>query len=196
MTVLHTITVYSGSADGLHPLYYDAACHLGEYLAHQGIAIVFGGGRTGLMGALADGALAARGEVIGVINDSLNTPTLAHAALTHMETFPDLHSRKARMIELADAFIALPGGFGTFDELFETLTWAQLGLHTKPVGLLNVNGYFAPLLAMVEHAVQEGFIYPEHRALICTAATPEVLLRMMECYQPPEGLQRWVERPE
>jgi len=196
MAKIEIITVFSGSADGLKPEYYAAARSLGAALAGRGIALVFGGGKTGLMGAVADGALAAGGEVIGVINKGLNTPALAHNGLTRMEVYRDLQSRKTRMLDLADAFIALPGGFGTFDEFFEALTLAQIGLHSKPIGLLDVNGYFNPLLEMVEHAIQEGFVYPEHRSLICSAETAEDLLAQLAAYQPPEGLSRWVDRME
>lgn len=196
MTLIHSITLFSGSADGLKPIYYEAAWSLGAALAQHHITLVFGGGKTGLMGAAADGALSAGGEVIGVINHDLNTPALAHNNLSRMELFPDLHTRKARMLALADAFIALPGGFGTFDELFEALTLAQIGQHYKPIGLINVNGYFDPLLVLVDHAIREGFIYPEHRDLILTAETPEELLRLLEAYIPPGNLNRWVERAE
>lgn len=193
---LKTITVYCGSADHLSRDYIQAAYDLGKLLAKQGRTLVFGGGKTGMMGAVADGALDNGGEVIGVINDGLNTPRLAHANLTRMEVFPDIQARKARMSELADAFIALPGGFGTFDELFETLTWAQIGLHHKPVGLLNIKHYFDPLIHMVEHAISEGFIYPDHRGLFCSAADPVELLTLLLDWSPPQDLARWVERPE
>ena len=193
---IKTITVYCGSADHLSKDYIQAAYDLGKLLAQQGKSLVFGGGKTGMMGAVADGALDHGGEVIGVINDGLNTPRLAHANLTRMEVFPDIQVRKARMSELADAFIALPGGLGTFDELFETLTWAQIGLHQKPVGLLNINHYFDPLIQMVEHAITEGFIYPDHRGLFTSAADPAELLALLVDWSPPEDLARWVERPE
>ena len=142
-----------------------AAWQLGAILAMRGITLVYGAGKTGLMGAVADGALACKGEVIGVINDGLNTPTLAHAGLTRLEVFPDLAQRKARMLSLADGFICLPGGFGTFDELFEALTLAQLGVHHKPIGLLNLQHYFDPLLGLIDHGIHEHFIYQEHRDL-------------------------------
>jgi uncharacterized protein (TIGR00730 family) len=193
---IKTITVYCGSADNLSRDYIQAAYDLGKLLTRQGKTLVFGGGRSGMMGAVADGALDNGGEVIGVINDGLNTPRLAHAGLTRMEVFPDIQARKARMSELGDAFIALPGGFGTFDELFETLTWAQIGLHHKPVGLLNINHYFDPLIQMVEHAINEGFIYPDHRGLFCSASDPVELLLLLVDWSPPEDLARWVERPE
>lgn len=189
------ITVFSGSADHLAQIYLDGAWNLGATLAAHRITLVFGGGKTGLMGAVADGALAHSGEVIGVINDGLNTPNLAHTGLTRMEVLPDIQSRKARMYELADAFIALPGGFGTFDEVFETLTWAQIGLHQKGLGFLNLNHYFDPLLTLIEHAISEHFIYPEHQELYRTSTDPETLLCELANYQTPENLGRWVERP-
>jgi uncharacterized protein (TIGR00730 family) len=188
------ITVYCGSANGIHPDYYQAAFLMGKTLAEHHIGLVFGAGKTGLMGAVADGALQAGGEVTGIIPGGLNTPQLVHAGLTHLEILPTIQQRKARMSELADAFIALPGGFGTFDELFETLTWAQIGLHHKPVGLLNTRGYFNPLVTLIDHTLNEGFIYPEHRQLICQAALPEDLLTALGQYESPDGLERWVNR--
>jgi uncharacterized protein (TIGR00730 family) len=193
-TLTH-ITVFCGSANGVNPAYLSTAEATGRLLAQRGITIIYGAGKTGLMGALADGALAAGGQVVGVIPPNLNTPRLAHANLTRLEVSPDIQQRKARMSALAQAFIVLPGGFGTFDELFETLTGAQIGLHSKPVGLLNTLGYYDPLLALVEHARAEGFIYNEHQGLLVSAATPEKLLEAMKAYTPPAGLERWVERP-
>jgi uncharacterized protein (TIGR00730 family) len=145
------------------------------------------------MGAVAEGALAAGGEVIGVIIPSMNTAALAHSGLTRMDVAADMHGRKARMHELADGYVALPGGLGTFDELFETLTWGQTGAHEKAVGLLNVGGYFNPLLAALDHAVTEGFIFPEHRAVLCCEAEPEKLLDAMAAYvHPHAAVKRWM----
>jgi uncharacterized protein (TIGR00730 family) len=192
---LQSITVFCGSADGVNPTYLSAAEAMGRLLAQRGITLIYGAGKTGLMGAVADGALSAGGQVVGVIPPNLNTPRLAHAGLTRLEVAPDIQQRKARMSALAQAFIALPGGFGTFDELFETLTWAQIGLHHKPVGLLNTLGYYDPLLALVEHARAEGFIYSEHRGLLLSESDPLALLDALERYTPPAGLERWVERP-
>ena len=138
---IRSICVYCGSADGLDNDYYKNAYQLGELLAKEDITLVYGAGKTGLMGAVADGVLNHYGKVIGVVPELLNEPQLIHANLTKLEVLPDMHQRKARMSELADAYIALPGGFGTFDELFETLTWAQIGIHNKPIGLLNINHY-------------------------------------------------------
>lgn len=189
-----SICVYCGSADGLNQQYYDAAYHLGKLLALQDITLVYGAGKTGLMGSVANGVLDNDGKVIGVVPILLNEPQLIHTNLTKLEILPDMHQRKARMSELADAFIALPGGFGTFDELFETLTWAQIGIHYKPVGLLNVRHYFDPLLSMVERALQEKFIYDEHKILLLSETDPIELLQKITNFQPPEGLKRWISR--
>lgn len=189
-----SICVYCGSADGLKKEYYDAAYYLGQLLANQNITLVYGAGKTGLMGAVANGVLNNKGKVIGVVPQLLNEPQLIHANLTELIVLPDIHQRKARMSELADAFIALPGGFGTFDELFETLTWAQIGIHQKPIGLLNVNNYFKPLLSMVELALNENFIYAEHKVLLIDDSEPLSLLEKIISFQQPEGLKRWISR--
>ncbi|MFN2199115.1 MAG: TIGR00730 family Rossman fold protein [Anaerolineales bacterium] len=193
---MQNVCVYCGSSDTIDSEYLRSAYAMGETLAHRGLNVVFGAGRTGLMGRLADGALETGGSVFGVIPKNFFTPQLAHQGLTRLEVVENLHIRKARMAELADAFIALPGGFGTFEELFEILTWAQVGLHTKPIGLLNIKGYFNPLLKMVEHALAEGFIYAEHRLLLMNESSPEALLDDMLAYQPPSGLARWVDRDD
>lgn len=189
------ITVYAGSADKLKQVYLDAAWMLGETLAKQGRTLVFGAGKTGLMGAVADGALAFGGKAVGVINDGLNLPHLADAGLSELEVLPDIHARQARMTELADGMIALPGGFGTFAELFEALTWAQIGLHNKPVGLLNVEGYFNPLVALIDKAIGENYIYAEHRNFFFVADDPATLLSRMDDFTPFDGINRWMERP-
>lgn len=195
MANLQTITVFAGSADEPRKPFLDAAFQLGALLAQKGLTLVYGGGKTGLMGALADGALQAGGEVIGVISANLNLPRLAHPGLKRMEVFPTIHERQTRLIDLGDALLALPGGFGTWSELFEALTWAQIGLHHKPIGLLNTAGYYDLLLAMVSHAVQEGFLFPEHRALFRISPDPARLLAELEDFTPPAGLSRWLERP-
>jgi hypothetical protein len=190
---MKSVCVYCGSADNIHPDYLLAARQMGETLARGGLTLIYGGGRTGLMGALAEGVLENGGQVIGIIVESMNTPALAHPGLTRLEVVPLIHERKARMYELADAYIALPGGYGTLDELFETLTWAQIGVHAKPVGLLNVNGYFDPLLAMLDRAEKEGFIFPEHRRSLLCAAVAEALLDAMAKFDPPlEAVKRWM----
>lgn len=190
---MQAICVFCGSSDSVHADYKSAAYSMGLTLAQRGIRLIYGGGKTGLMGSVADGALSAGGEVIGVIIPSMNVPALAHDGLTRMDVPPDMHSRKRRMHELADGYIALPGGFGTFDELFETVTWAQTGAHEKPVGLLNVKNYYAPLLAAIDHAVEEGFIFREHRDSIFYDSDPGRLLDAMATYKHPhEAVKRWM----
>jgi uncharacterized protein (TIGR00730 family) len=190
---MNTICVYCGSSDGVPVEYLNAARQMGAAIARRGLRLIFGGGRTGLMGAVADAALENGGQVIGVIVDSLNTPALAHAGLTKLEAFPTMHQRKAHIYELGDGYAALPGGYGTFDELFETLSGAQIGTHAKPVGVLNVNGYFDPLLAMLDRAEAQGFIFHEHRQGLLSYADPDELLDAMESYKPPAGIvQRWM----
>jgi uncharacterized protein (TIGR00730 family) len=190
---MRSICVFCGSADAVHADYRSAARQMGQVLAEGGFRLIYGGGKTGLMGEVADGVLEAGGEVIGVIIPSMNTKSLAHDGLTHMEVPPDMHARKARMHALADGYIALPGGFGTFDELFETVTWAQTGAHEKPVGLLNVKNYYAPLLAAIDHAVAEGFIFKEHRDALFLASDPHRLLDAMAKYEHPHAaVKRWM----
>jgi len=191
---MKSICVYCGSSDKISPVYLEAALQTGREIAKAGLQLWYGAGSTGLMGAVADGALQAGGEVIGVIPALFNTPQLAHLSLTRLEVVDSMHQRKERLAQQADAFVALPGGYGTFEEFFEILTWAQIGLHCKPVGLLNIHRYFDPLLAMVEHARREGFIYAEHRALFVAEEHPQRLLAALEDYQPPTGLEQWLTR--
>ena len=194
---MKSICVFCGSSDAVHADYKSAAWTMGRILAESGIRLVFGGGKTGLMGAVADGALSTSGEVIGVIIPSMNNQALAHDGLTRMDVPPDMHARKARMHELADGFIALPGGYGTFDELFETITWGQIGAHEKPIGLLNTKNYYAPLLAAIDHAVNEGFVFKEHRYALFCDADPNKLLNAMAKYEHPhEAVKRWMRNEE
>jgi len=193
---MKTICVYCGSSDRIPQVYMDAAYQMGQVVAQRGLTLVYGAGNVGMMGAVANGAMAAGGEVWGIIPRIFDTPQLAHTDLTRYEVTETMHTRKARMAELADAFVALPGGFGTFEELFEIITWAQIGLHRKPIGLLDTDGYYQPLLALAQHAMQEGFLYPEHLQLFSHAATPVELLDQLANHRPPEGLERWVERDE
>jgi len=193
---LSRVCVYCGSSDAVRPEYREAAGAMGRALARRGVTVIFGGGGTGLMGAVADAAIEAGGQVIGIIPKSFNTRALAHSRLTELRVVASMHERKAAMAEIGEAFIALPGGFGTFEELFEILTWAQIGLHSKPVGILNALDYFRPLLTLIEHTRAEGFIYDEHRALLMSEADPERLISRLEAYVPPSGLQRWVTREE
>jgi uncharacterized protein (TIGR00730 family) len=190
---MKSICVFCGSSDAVDASYKTAAFQMGVTLAQRGIRLIYGGGRTGLMGQVADGVLSAGGEAIGVIVLSMNVPAMAHAGLTLMEVLPDMHTRKARMHDLCDGFIALPGGFGTWDELFETLTWSQIGTHQKAVGVLNVNNYYDPLISAIDRAVQEGFVFQEHRNAICLKADPGELLDEMERYQHPHAaVKRWM----
>ena len=189
------ITVFAGSSDKLAQGYLDGAYALGQLLAQQGRTLVYGAGRTGLMGAVAEGVRSNGGEIIGVINPQLNQPNLVYTDLVNLEVVPNLQARQARMSELADAFIALPGGFGTLYEAIECLTWAQLGMHHKGIGFLNLNHYFDPLLELLDHSIKEGFIYPDHRQLYLSAEDPAELLSKLDAYQPPNSLHLWMERP-
>ena len=170
------ICVFCGSSPGARPAYTEAAAELATCLAKQHIGIVYGGSHRGLMGTLADTAFAAGGEVIGVIPHSMVEKEVAHTNLSDLRIVNSMHERKALMADLADAFIAMPGGFGTLDEFCEILTWAQLGIHNKPAGILNVEGYFDPLLAAIDHAVKEQFIKPAHRNLLIADSNPESLI--------------------
>jgi uncharacterized protein (TIGR00730 family) len=170
------LCVFCGSKAGDHEIYPSSARRLGELMAHRGLGLVFGGGHIGLMGILADTILAKGGEAIGVIPKSMMEAELAHTKLTQLHIVETMHQRKAMMADLADGFAALPGGFGTGDELFEILTWAQLRYHSKPVGLLNVNGFFDSLLAWLDRAVEDGFLKNKHRKLLIEAQEPEKLL--------------------
>ncbi len=190
---MKSICVFCGSSDSVHDNYKKAAFQMGVTLAQNGIRLVYGGGKTGLMGEVANGALSVGGEVIGVIIPSMNTSALAHTGLSRMEVRPGMRPRKERMHELADSFIALPGGFGTWDELFETITTSQTGEHEKPVGLLNTNNYYAPLIAAIDHAVAEGFVFEEHRRAISLETDPLKLLKAMRNYNHPhEAVKRWM----
>lgn len=190
------VCVFCGSSAGFDPIYREAAEALGRLLAARDIEVVYGGGNIGLMGAVADACLGAGGRVIGVIPESLMGKEVAgrqvdHPALSRMEVVDSMHARKARMAELADGFIALPGGFGTFEEFCEIITWAQLGFHAKPCGLLNVNGFFAHLLGLFDHAVTEGFLRPQNRALVLADTDPAALLAAMALFEP-EPVTKWL----
>jgi len=190
---MRSVCVYCGSSDDVHPDYLQAAYQMGLTLARQQITLIYGGGKTGLMGRVADGALSGGGEVIGVIVTSMNTPGLAHPALTRLEVTATIHQRKARMYELSDGYIALPGGYGTLDELFETLTWAQIGEHDKPVGLLNIRNYYSSLLEFIDLAEKERFIFSEHRQSLLCASDPDELLDAMKNHvYPAEAVKRWM----
>jgi uncharacterized protein (TIGR00730 family) len=166
---------------------------MGRFLAESGRRLVYGGGRTGLMGALADGALGGGGEVVGIMPRLLVDREVAHVELTELHVVESMHERKAMLAELADGFLAMPGGLGTLEELFEVWTWGQLGLHRKPYGLLEVNGFFAPLLGFLDHAVRAGFILPEYRELLVVGTEPRALIARMEALEP-AALPRWLDR--
>ncbi|MFF0148984.1 TIGR00730 family Rossman fold protein [Amycolatopsis sulphurea] len=170
------ICVFCGSSTGLSPEYAEAAAGVGKLLAQRGIGLVYGGASVGTMGVVADAALAAGGEVHGVIPEQLSSVEIAHGGLTELYVVPDMHQRKAKMAELSDAFLALPGGVGTLEELFEVWTWAQLGLHRKPIGLLDVGGYYGQLVAFADHMVEEGFLRTETRDLLAVGADAVKLL--------------------
>ena len=187
------ICVYAGSNPGADPAYADAAADLARVLAGRGIGVVYGGARVGLMGILADTALEAGGEVIGVMPQDLIDREIGHTGLTELHVVASMHERKALMAELSDGFVALPGGAGTLEELIEVYTWSQLGLHDKPMGVLNVLGYYDGLAALLDHAVQEGFLRPQHREAMQSAATPAELLAAFEGWQPTLAA-KWLDR--
>ncbi len=189
------ICVFAGSNPGSRDGYVAAARELGRALVDRGLGLVYGGACIGLMGAVADEVLARHGLVTGVIPEALVTKEVAHEGLTELRIVSSMHERKAMMADLADGFIALPGGWGTVEEFFEILTWAQLGFHRKPCGLLNVEGYFDRLLSFVEHSIDEGFVKRDYRPMISVADSPAVLLDQLEAYEPPVVV-KWVERDE
>jgi uncharacterized protein (TIGR00730 family) len=187
------ICVYAGSNPGADPAYGEAAADLARVLTGRGVGVVYGGARVGLMGVLADTALAAGGEVIGVMPQGLVDREVGHTGLTELHVVASMHERKALMAELSDGFVALPGGAGTLEELIEIYTWSQLGLHAKPMGVLNVNGYYDGLAALLDHAVQEGFLRREHRAAMHAEPTAGALLERFDAWQP-SGVSKWLDR--
>ncbi|RMG71353.1 MAG: TIGR00730 family Rossman fold protein [Bacteroidetes bacterium] len=186
------ICVFCGSNRGSHPDYTEAARQLGQLLAARGIRLVYGGGKVGLMGEIADAVLESGGEVTGVIPGFLQAKEVGHDDLTEMIVVETMHTRKAIMAEQADGFIAMPGGFGTMDELCEILTWAQLGLHQRPIGLLNVRGYFQTLNTLFDHMVAERFLHQKNREMLLSHHDPERLLDMMAQYRPPD-VAKWLD---
>lgn len=184
MSTLKRICVFCGSSVGSRPQHAVAARELGRTLAERGLGIVFGGGKVGLMGVLADTALAAGGEAIGVIPEALVAREIGHNGLTKLHVVHSMHQRKTLMADLADAFIALPGGYGTFEEFFEAVTWTQLGIHNKPCGLLNVDGYYDALLALLDRAVRDGFIQKKNRRLVIDAPDVPTLLQKLGAFRP------------
>ena len=191
MGVIKTVCVYCGASSGARPAYAAAAGDFAGALVRRGISLVYGGGSIGLMGALADAMLAAGGKVTGVIPRPLAERELAHRGLTALEVTDSMHARKARMAALADAFVALPGGIGTLEELFEMWTWAQLGLHAKPCGLLDVAGYYGRLVEFLDHATRERFLDARYRAILRVASDPEALLDALMAFTPP-AVEPWL----
>jgi uncharacterized protein (TIGR00730 family) len=189
------VCVFCGSNQGSNPAYSLVAEQLGKLLAQQNVGLVYGGGKVGLMGAVADAALAAGGEVIGVIPQALADREIAHRGISKLHIVASMHERKALMSDYADAFIALPGGMGTLEEFAEVLTWGQLGLHQKPCGLLNIEGYYDSLIAFFDQAVQAQFVRPEHRSAVIEAQTCEDLLEKLTHYQPVQ-IHKWIDRDQ
>jgi uncharacterized protein (TIGR00730 family) len=185
--------VFCGASTGSNPAYREAAEALGRQLAERRLTLVYGGGAVGLMGIVADAALAAGGEVIGIIPQSLKDKEIGHPGLTRLEVVDGMHARKARMAELSDAFIALPGGLGTLEELFEVWTWGQLGYHAKPLGLLEVNGFYEKLTGFLDHIVGEGFVRTPHRDMLQVSESPRTLLDALETWQPTVA-PKWAEQ--
>lgn len=192
---MKSVCVYCGSSVGSRPEYAEAAADVGRLLARRGLRTIYGAGNIGLMGVLADAALEQGGEVIGVIPHALVARELAHNGVTGLRIVDSMHERKALMADLSDAFIALPGGFGTFEELCEMLTWLQLGIHQKPCGLLNTLGYYDHLIALFDRAVDDAFLRPQHRELLVVENDPEALLRSLQETQLPE-VHKWLDRDE
>lgn len=189
------LCVFCGSSVGNNQAYVDAAETMGMLLAKRGVGLVYGGGHVGLMGVIAEAALKGGGEVIGVIPRALFEREIGHSGVTDLRIVDSMHTRKAMMADLADAFVALPGGVGTFEEFFEAITWTQLGLHRKACGLLNVAGFYSPLAAFIDQAVSEGFIKPIHRAAIVVDDDPERLLDTLSTVQVPD-VPKWIRKEE
>jgi uncharacterized protein (TIGR00730 family) len=189
------ICVFCGSSSGFRSIYADIAQEMGRVLAQRGIGLVYGGGNVGLMGITADAVMQAGGKVIGVIPEALVERELAHNDVTELIVVRSMHERKAKMAELSDAFIAMPGGYGTFEEFCEIITWAQLGLHRKPCGILNISGYYDPLLVLFDHAVKEGFLKAANRSLVIQESDPVRLLDGLAKYNPPRT-EKWIARDE
>lgn len=190
---LKSVCVFCGASPGARPIYHEAAAQLGRHIAERGLTLVYGGGAVGLMGVVADAALAAGGEVIGIIPQSLERAEIGHKGLTRLEVVDGMHARKARMAELADAFIALPGGLGTLEELFEVWTWGQLGYHAKPLGLLEINGFYSKLGDFLDHLVAERFVRAQHREMLQIADSPQALVDALAAWRPTVA-PKWVDR--
>lgn len=190
---MKSVCVFCGSNPGGDPLFLETAKALGAFLAREGLTVVYGGASVGLMGATANACLAAGGKVVGVLPDFLKKKELAHTGLTQLHVVPSMHERKALMAELSDGFVAMPGGMGTLEEFCEIVTWAQLGLHAKPCGLLNVAGFYDPLLALVRTMVENRFVRDAHADIVLSAPTPETLFAAMRAYRPVQA-PKWIDR--
>ncbi|AYM90585.1 TIGR00730 family Rossman fold protein [Serratia sp. 3ACOL1] len=186
----NNICIFCGASEGNNPAYVEHARQLGHLLATQGRRLVYGGGKKGLMGVVADAVLEAGGEAVGIIPQRLVEAETAHHGLTELEIVPDMHTRKARMAELADGFIALPGGIGTLEELFEIWTWGQIGYHSKPVGLLDVNGFYHPLSQFLQHVADQGFMRHDYLKTLHISDSPAALIQLFDDYQP-QNYDRW-----
>ncbi len=195
---MRQVCVFCGSSKGINPIYSEASKELGVAIARRGIGLVYGGGHVGLMGIVADAVLKSGGSVIGVIPQALDDLEVAHRGLTELYIVDTMHTRKAMMADRADGFIAMPGGFGTLDEFCEIITWAQLGQHSKPCAILNINGYFDLLIQMFDHCVDEGFVKSIHRELVIVDDNVESLLDKMESWRtPPDAeIAKWIDREE
>jgi uncharacterized protein (TIGR00730 family) len=189
---LSSLCVFCGSNAGAQPVYLEAAEAVGRGLAQRGLRVVYGGGKVGMMGAVADAARAAGGEVVGVIPQAIFDLEIGHTGIDDLRVVGSMHERKALMAELSDAFIALPGGIGTLEELFEVYTWAQLGIHSKPLGLIDVAGYYQPLVGFLDHAVQERFLRPETRTLLAVGEELDDLLGQLESWEP-VSVHKWID---
>lgn len=187
------VCVYAGSSPGADPAFAEAAAALGRTIARRGLELVYGGGAVGLMGAVADAAMAARGRVTGIIPRALEEREIGHREVTDLVVVETMHERKALMAQRSSCFVALPGGVGTLEELVEALTWTQLGIHRKPVGLLDVNGYWGPLLALLDHAVEQRFLLPEHRGDLISRTDPDGMLDALAAWRPSHD-DKWIDR--
>ena len=193
---MRRVCVFCGASPGARPEYAQATTEIARLLAAEGVGVVYGGGGVGLMGVLADAVLAEGGEIIGVIPRALVDREIAHRDVTDMRVVASMHERKALMAELADAFIALPGGLGTLEELFEVYTWAQLGLHRKPCALLNVEGYYDGIADFLSHAVEERFLREEHREMLMVESQPGAVIERLHGFEPDSALPKWIDREE
>ena len=192
---MRSVCVFCGGNSGANPRFAEAAARVGEVIAEAGLCLVYGGSSVGLMGIAANAALARGGKVLGVIPESLASKEIAHLGLTELRVVSSMHERKALMVERSDAFVALPGGFGTLDELFEILTWGQLGRHRKPIALLNIDGYYNPLLDFLDRAVADQLLLEQHRGMLLLETNPDHLLLTFETYQAPH-MEKWIRPSE